>query len=1060
MDRRICRPALIESMDTEVTEKFSVHGRTKVLCCLIALLTCSAYSAHLPVRIYTTADGLPRDQINKIVKDSRGFLWFCTFEGLSRFDGYNFTNYSIDQGLPDRSVNDLLETRGGAYWIATGNGVSRFDPTGSPAPTIPPRGSSFFSSGDKAGVRPMFVTYHLPDERARFVSVLAEGDDGAIWCGTGNGVYLLSQTGDGWAFQFVDFNMSHATGDDTLVNDVRIDKRDSIWVGTGTALYRRSRDGHTDRFTKQQGLPDVFVQTILQDREGQIWIGTRYGGLCRLVTDPRPGDSIVSESFSSTDGLRSNWINRIFQTDDGRLWIATIEGFSKLDSLAEKQTPRFQNYTTANGLSDSEVETLAEDRDGNLWAGTKNGGAIKLARSGLTTYSEADGLRNSRITSIFPDQSGRVCVSSTRSGWSINCYDETGFPGVRLQLPHRITQLGWGWNQTALQDHLGEWWIPTAEGLCRFPATTELSDLARSAPKAIYASGTGLPNDEIFRLFEDSHGDIWISTLGEGSSLLTRWDRASETFQNFGMSDGLPHQTPSAFRQDPQGNLWIGFYQGGLAKFSDNRFSVIGPSSGLPAGTIRALFLDHLGRLWIASSQGGLSRIDKPADVSHVFQNFNVSSGLSSNDIWCVTEDHSGRLYIGTGRGMDRLDPMSGNIKHYTTADGLAQGEVEDALCDHEGTLWFGTVHGLSRLIPQEDPPAGSLPIFINSLKIAGSPISISELGDTSVARLLLEPTQNQIQIEFVGLDFGTGDVLRYEFMLEGSNSNWSEPTENRVVNFANLAPGAYRFSVRAVSSNGVASREPAVFPFTILRPVWQRWWFVLIAVVMTGFFAYLAWRYRFVRQLELERVRTRIATDLHDDIGSNLTKIAILSEVAHMKLSPIGNGDVGPLTAIARISRESVASMSDIVWAINPHKDSLLDLTRRMRQFAIEVLSNREIKLNFQIPVDIQKVKLNADVRRNVFLIFKESITNAVRHSGCTVVDVRFNVERSHLVFEITDDGIGFDENMNHDGNGIQNMQRRALDSKCELSISTSIGHGAQVRIRIPRASSAFLSK
>jgi signal transduction histidine kinase len=217
--------------------------------------------------------------------------------------------------------------------------------------------------------------------------------------------------------------------------------------------------------------------------------------------------------------------------------------------------------------------------------------------------------------------------------------------------------------------------------------------------------------------------------------------------------------------------------------------------------------------------------------------------------------------------------------------------------------------------------------------------------------------------------------------------------------------------------------------------------------VALTGsLLAYALYRYRVTRLLEMANLRTRIATDLHDDIGANLTRIALLSEVAkHSQADP------GALTSIASIARESVSSMSDIVWAINPKRETLLDLTRRMRQHADEVFTMRSIELRFNGPAGTEARKLGIDVRRDLLLIFKEAVNNAVRHSGCSVVDIDLAVEHSRLILKVTDNGQGFDQSRDSEGQGLTSMQRRAKRLKGILEITSGSGGGTTVAVAVP---------
>ena len=255
------------------------------------------------------------------------------------------------------------------------------------------------------------------------------------------------------------------------------------------------------------------------------------------------------------------------------------------------------------------------------------------------------------------------------------------------------------------------------------------------------------------------------------------------------------------------------------------------------------------------------------------------------------------------------------------------------------------------------------------------------------------------------------------------------------MVNYAGLAAGNYRFSVRAVNRENITSRAPATFKFYILPPIYLRWWFLALGVLVMGGAGYFVYHYRVRQLLEMERMRTRIATDLHDDIGANLTRISLLSEVAKQN-----TGNRNLLTSIAEIARESVASMNDIVWAISPEHDHLRDLTRRMRSFAEEVFAWREIDLNFHAPD--ADLKLSVGVRRDVLLIFKEAVNNAAKHSNCSQVSIDFQCQNNRLKLSVSDNGNGFEtENVEPDGQGLRSMSRRAKALGGDLTIESNDG-------------------
>ena len=432
------------------------------------------------------------------------------------------------------------------------------------------------------------------------------------------------------------------------------------------------------------------------------------------------------------------------------------------------------------------------------------------------------------------------------------------------------------------------------------------------------------------------------------------------------------------------------------------------------------------------------------------FTSYTPANGLISNSTASLTEDEFGRIYIGTWRGIDRLTPDTGQVENFTSADGLPGGYVESSYRDRKNNLWFVTDHGLARFVPepvrQRKPPV----ILISGLSVRGEAQGVSVLGETEISDLELDSGQRRISVDFLGLGASLGEKLKYEYRF--GNSQWAQTAE-RTLHFANLAPGAYRFEVRAVTADRLVSDAPAVLTFRIAAPLWQRPWFVALLILMVGLCIYALYRYRLARLLEVANMRTRIATDLHDDIGADLTKIALLSEVARRQLGEGAERPDGPLLSIARISREAVATMSDIVWAINPQRDSLRDLVSRMRRHAEEVFTLRGIELSFDAPEDGQRLRLGVDVRRDLFLIFKEAVNNAVRHSRSTRVEIELWAEGSGLCLRLSDNGVGFDPSAEGGGHGLMSMRRRAEDLGGRLEVESSTGGGTTVTLRLHRA-------
>lgn len=983
---------------------------------------------HLPTKIFTTRDGLANNLVNRIVVDSHGYLWICTREGLSRFDGYSFTTYGMSDGLPSAVITDLLETKDGLYWIGTYRGLVRFDPLG--------------SRPSAKGDRPMFTTF-LPetDTRTHDVQALFQDRAGTVWIGTELGLYRLNDAGTG-AVTFVPIDLGGATN----VTCVTEDAGGALWIATGSAALRRFAGGRLEQYTTREGLPQNDVNAVLVDRKERIWIGTRSNGLAVLAADGARPRLTVAATYTMRNGLPSNWVHQFLEARDGAVWVATTRGLAEIVTAPEPPGHRLRGFGGALGLAFPDVQAMAEDRMGNLFAGTLEGVA-KISTTKFTVFGEADGIRNTGTLLETPNDG--VIAMEMRGVWRFFRYADQRPIVTTVSLPEFP---GWGWNQVALLDSEGDWWIGTQNGVLRYHRVSRLEQLTRARPVAHYTRRDGLAARVVLRLFEDARHDVWIATVeGPISTGLSRWERKSGTFHHYSDRNGLPSLERfyvSSFAEDRGGNLWIGFSgEAGLVRYRNERFERFGTQDGVPPGMIRNLIRDAQGRLWAASYRGGLIRIDRPADERPVFTRFTTAQGLSSNEVTAVVEDSTGYIYAATGRGLDRLDPATGRIRTYLKGESLPVGEVGAAIRDRTGILWASHIAGVIRIVPGDVLPSSVPAVLISGIRVAGEPQHISALGQSELPYFELPWNRNSLDVDFVAPGFGPGDDLRYQIKLEGGGSDWSSPSDQRNVAFANLAPGRYRFLTRALNAEGVTS-EAAGFSFRILAPIWQRWWFTTAGLLLLSGLAYGFHRSRVSRLLEVVAMRTRIATDLHDDIGANLTRIAVLSEVVRRK----GHADTDEqLASIATVARESVTAMSDIVWAISPGRDGLNDLASKMREHAEEVFAANGTELTFSAPSIARDLHLSVDTRRNVYLIFKEALNNTARHSGCLHVHVSLQSGGTGLVLSVVDDGAGFDPASENEGNGLTSMRSRAERLGARFDIRSELGKGTTVRLEVP---------
>jgi signal transduction histidine kinase/streptogramin lyase len=1008
---------------------------------LLAIAVARPAAERLPLRAYTTADGLPASFIKAIFIDSRGFVWFSTRSGLSRFDGVEFRNYTTDDGLPHPVVNDVLETRDGAYWVATnGGGICRFEPDR----RAPRRAGGSLFVCQSLGA-------HLLANR---VNVLREDGRGRLWAGSDNGLFLIERNGAAWSARLVappHASLARGVGVAALL----VEAGGRVWAGGPHGLLRREDDGTWLLY----GMRNTFNQTVYEiaGKDGLLWLGLQGGVLIlrpraaldrtdsatRSIDLSRPcGGSVAGQAPADADdacliggslGLPRGPIRAIHHSPTGRTWIGTDAG------VAYVEDGRLGVLHEPESIVGTTITSFTADRATGLWIGSING-AARLDTQGLVSYTERDGLGHRRVHAFYEDSAGRLFAVT--GDWVLNRFTGNRFDASS----HMPLQASYAWRSAVMfLDGRGAWWRLTTAGLQRIARVATPLAARRSHADLSLTTAEGLPHDSVQTVTEDASGDLWIATVSRNRTNLARWRRRIGVVQPYSIRNAGGPELPTAFARGLDGWLWIGFADGALARTRDEQFEVF-TAHGIPEG-ITALHVDREGALWIASSSAGVAKVESVSPSLRLVR-YTTRVGLSTNNIHCLTEDADGRLYLGTARGIDRLDPRTGAVARLTRGDGLASDFVTAAFRDRSGALWFGTLDGVSRLLPGRDRMSAEARVSIATLAVAGTAQPISEFGEARVEGLRLEPHRNHLQIGFAGIA-ADGAPLRYRYRLEGGDGQWVGPTDQRVVHYAGLSPGRYRFEVAAVRADGTTSSQSATVAFTVVPPVWRRAWFIAAASAALAALLSTLHRLRTAQLVELERIRTRIATDLHDDLGANLTQIAVISEVARQSVPRESPALAEPLAAIAATSRESVDAMSDIVWAIDPRRDSVTDLVQRLRRFASDALSAKDIAVSFSAPADGDP-PVDPEVRRELLLIFKEGVNNVVRHAGCGQVRIAMSCGDGQLTMSIEDDGRGFDPGRAC-GVGLRSMRQRAERLGGDLTVRSTPGSGTTLLLRVP---------
>lgn len=813
------------------SEASALRAWLAVALCVFA--TRGAGAGRLPLETFTGENGLPEDFVRRVVRDSQGFLWFCTPGGLSRYDGAEFVTYGAEHGLGSVNVHNVIETRSGSYVVSTGHGVYRIDP----AP------GARFEAMLEDGAAPRVALTRLIEAR-----------DGTIWVGGEPGFFRLEPAGARWRLAPVGLATSPGSRDGApFVTGLVEDAAGGIWVATFDEVYRRPPGA--ERFQPVAGVrvyPTHDVPALARDREGRVWVGT-LGRLVRFGVPVDGGAPAIERDYGEDHGVPETEIQDVLESENGTIWVGTTRGLLELPPDRAASGGPWRWYRRPHGLSGDAVTSLAEDLSGNIWLAQGNAGAMRLARGGMIAYDDRDGLLEQDASALLETHDGELWMMT--SSRHLHRYEGGAFRGGRTPMSEEALEGAWGWHQIVLRDRSGDWWLGTGEGLYRYSGIRGPDDLAAPRATRVYTTRDGLPGNVVFRVYEDAHDDIWICTFPSEGALLSRWSRATGKIESFGDADGLPPgSAPTAFAEDASGTLWIGFYRGGVARRVRDRFEFFPPGEGCPKGQVRALFTDSAHGLWIGTHLGA-AHVDDPAAAKPAFTTYGREQGLLSTQVTCVAEDRRGRVYLGTARGVDRIDVATGKIRHYGRSAGLPNSFVMAALRDRTGAVWFGVYGGLARLEPGDDPPAPAPAVRIGVVKVGGRDVALPLVGAAQVSPVEISRGSGPVEIGYFSIGFGIDLSRRYQYRLEGTDTEWSEPSPVRRVRFESLRPGSYRFLVRAVDSSGIVSPAPAVVALDVLPPVWARGWFVAIAAatLVGGATTAYRWRIRRIRMRERE---------------------------------------------------------------------------------------------------------------------------------------------------------------------------------------------------------------
>ncbi len=985
----------------------------------------SAERILFTARHFSVKDGLPHRDIASITQDARGFIWASTPQGLARFDGYGFRNYTMADGLASNAVRTVACDGDGELWVLHENGALEILDT---------------RAGQVRSFRERFEG-KAPQLGPGPVGALISSANGTIVFLQGRNLVRYTNAGQG--FQVVTIE---------CLGDVRLwDLSDGgdLWYTCGSmpdAIW--PVDMVKQRFTDLDGLPLAREVLRLRNRNGAIatagrdlsgWRSAEPFGTY-VVDDEsgpelsgwiRPGGNTIEPSPPSNSTyplVELHAAVRMPLAED--LWLVN----TKVRRMRDGDNP-FTTPVKVFPEAAFYVKDVLRDRSGTIWiAGEFGLFQIGLRPDLFQRYlhtSESAPQDGFRIRGMVETQ-GRLHVNTETQGyWILDAAT-----GAVLRSDPTNTM-----RHVMVSDGAGGLWRALRGKVAHEDATGRVDRVVHSASDesrtcwSLVELGDGrllIGTEKGLRLAEQ--GSDTSRVLATGSDELDNawiWHLALDA------PDGVLACTDAGlFRLDGNGRFLERWWTGASRVTDAKHF--------LPDADIRHVYADSSGILWIATATQGLLRWDRGKGEVRVI---GQPEGMPVASIHAIHPDDAGHLWMPTDNGLVRYDPSTGQVKVFTTADGISSNEFNRLAHARgaDGRFYFGGINGITVFHPkalQASTAAAIAPLVLKEVLVQQEDRDGLEDRTPIVlegAPLMMRPGDRFFTVDFALLSFQDPSLIRYAWRMDGIDADWNMQSEPHL-RFTSLPYGDHMLRIKAQDAEGRWSDELRI-PVIMVRPVHLRWWFILLGLLLVAAATFAFVRYRVQQLRRMIHMRDRIATDLHDEVGSNLSSIVLFSTAVGKHTDALPEYAAGMLERIKDNSKRAMESMNDIVWSVNSGHDSMEDLLDRMRAYAEPLCEAAGIRLEFELDAVPLGRKLAMDQRKNLYLIFKEAVNNAVRHARCQRIMVSLRLVRGQFELTVADDGAGLPAEATRGaslgGNGLGNMVRRAQEVGGEVRVT-----------------------
>jgi ligand-binding sensor domain-containing protein/signal transduction histidine kinase len=963
--------------------------------------------------IYGMKEGLIESQIHSLFQDKKGNIWTGSYNGISKFNGHTFENYTRKEGLIDNFFLCGLEDKEGNIWLGFRDGLTKFD------------GKYFTNYTTKEGLS------------SNTIEAIIEDKQGNIWLGTsGGGACMLDKDRKNF------YHFGSKQGLSSIVLSMAEDKKGNIWFGTQMHGLVKYDFKSFARYGYHEGLTFATVFDLKIDKEDQLWIAM-WSGVSKFD----------GTHFHHFTGELKGYASKMTIDQNDRVWFGGQPGgLYQID----KDKNLISTISQSQGLPDVQAFVLLTDKNGNIWMGTDNG-LIKYTKL-VQNLTQKDGLVGFQVSNVILDHEKNIWVGAYDDGVSQIDFKEKKIKNFSTKeglVDNIVTSI--------FEDSQENIWIGSQYA--------HLIKINKGGKTITHYKESGT---YIVCIFEDNEGNVWYSSRDKGEVI--RINKSDNSRTHFSPKQGLPHSQVVRIWQDSKDNMWFCTFNGVARLDAQGKYLTnFTEKEGFKFGVVESVIEDRQGNFWFSTLADGITYLNL---LNKTFINFTEKDGLSNNSSFGILKDKKGNLWFNTRLGLSMLsdktvdqlaskNPHSMPIifKNYTSEQGYLGfgGGRFDILEDSSGKIWLPMVDRLTIFNPNEEQTDIEKPtIEISKVKLFNETINwqqdttyilkngieIGHFKFNGLSKWNSLPTgleltfkNNYLTFEFVGIDVNTPSKLTYQYILEGLDKKWSIPSNKSEAIYGNLPDGSYTFKVKA-SKDGVNWSDASSFSFKINPPFYKTWWAYLVYTFFTAFLIYSIIKYRIEKGLKriksLESIRTKISSDLHDDVGSILSGLAMQSQMLAYQSSDQLKDN---LLELSQMSQEAMERMRDTVWAIDSRKDKYENLIDKIREFAEKNFHLKDIQHHFTIEVSDSKKFIIPDRRQNIYLIFKEAVTNICKHSNAK--NVQINIKQKNDFFEliITDNGTKISSKKS-EGTGIQNMKMRAKKIGFQLEFDFKKGY------------------